>query len=119
MLTRGPFWPLRRMDASFLHLEYSLFVVYTLHCLECNKKRRVAVGPLTLFQVHPTYRISAFQGFFKPHNTPIYILYFFNILLNTSLIQVKSFVTYLLPTCYLLVTYQLLLTTSKSNKKAL
>ena len=61
------------------------------------------MGPLTLFQVHPTYRISAFQGFFKPHNMPIYILHFLNILLNTSLIQVKSFVTYLLPTNYFLL----------------
>ena len=107
MLTRGPFWPLRRVDASFLHLEYSLFVVYTLHRLECNRKRRVAVGPLTLFQVHPTYRISAFQGKFKPHNTPINILQFLNVFLNTSLIQVKSFcylrVTYLLPTNYFLL----------------
>lgn len=45
MLTRGPFWPLRRVDASFLHLEYSLFVVYTLHLLECNKKKTCCRGP--------------------------------------------------------------------------
>ena len=145
MLTRGPFWPLRRVDASFLHLEYSLFEVYfcilwiaiknestrpvmltrvpfwPLRRVSCiiyplrilpicsihftlfrvQQKKTCCRGPPSLFQAHPAYRTSAFQGFFKPHNTPIYILYFFNILLNTSLIQVKSFVTYLLPTCYL------------------
>ena len=45
-------------------------------------------GPLRLL-THPAYRISAFQGFFKPHS--IYIL-------NYNIFPCYLLVTYLLPT---------------------
>ena len=107
MLTRGPFWPLRRVDASFLHLEYSLFEVYTLNRLECNKKRRVAVGPPHSFSSAPHISYISFPGIREAsQHIHIYFTIFKNFtqyFAYSSKIVCYLRVTYLLPTNYFLL----------------
>lgn len=105
MLTRGPFWPLRRVDASFLHLEYSLFVVYMLHRLECNEKREYSPGdayPGTLLAT------SACELHHLPTSNTPYLYFtifkhFTQYFAYSSKIVCYLRVTYLLPTNYFLL----------------
>lgn len=108
MLTRGPFWPLRRVDASFLHLEYSLFVVYTLHLLECNKKKTCCRGPPSLFfkcTPHIVYQLSRDSLSLTTHPYIYFTIFknFTQYFAYSSKIVCYLRVTYLLPTNYFLL----------------